>query len=154
MGDLAAALRDAQRQACEKRVRGQPICPAGLQHNDAKKLTMANPHEEDLFDAFGRYKLVARFHTGAHRGWLWRDGKRLIEVQADSNRAAMDQLEAAFYNLLMAKALQHGPASHDEVATAQALLAIWKHRGQVGNKATLSVATSAGVRLVTSIPPA
>lgn len=88
---------------------------------------MANPHEEDLFEEFGRYKLVARFHTGTHRGWLWCDGKRLAEVEASSNKEAMELLEVAFYDLLADKAQQHGPVAHSEVATEKALLAIWNH---------------------------
>jgi hypothetical protein len=86
---------------------------------------MTNPVEEDLFEEFGRYKLVARIHTGAHRGWLWRDGKMLIEVEASSNAAAIEALEAAFYELLEAKALEQGSSAPTDTATAQALLAIW-----------------------------
>jgi hypothetical protein len=90
-------------------------------------MSMANAHEDDLFEEFGRYKLVARFHTGTHRGWLWCDGKRLAEVEANSNGEAMELLEVAFYNLLMDKAQQNGSASHSDVATERALLAIWTH---------------------------
>ena len=86
---------------------------------------MANKTEKDLFEEFGRYKLVARLHTGAHRGWLWRDGQRLVEVEAESNAAAIAKLEAAFYELLAVKAMEQGTAAHADTATAKALLAIW-----------------------------
>jgi hypothetical protein len=86
---------------------------------------MTNPHEPDLFEEFGRYKLVARFHTGAHRGWLWRDGQRMAEVEAASNTAAMAKLETVFYEMLQAKAREQGHAAHSDAATAKALLAIW-----------------------------
>lgn len=86
---------------------------------------MTRPHEVDLFDEFGRYKLVARFRTGAHRGWLWRDGQRLAEVEAESNAAAMAKLEAAFYELMAARAIAQGSTAPSDAATAKALLAIW-----------------------------
>lgn len=88
---------------------------------------MASATDKDLFDEFGRYKLVARLHTGAHRGWLWRDGQRLLEVEAESNAAAMAKLETAFYELLAVKALGQGDVAHTDTATAKALLAIWNH---------------------------
>lgn len=88
---------------------------------------MTTPREEDQFNEFGRYKLVARLQSGAHRGVLWRDGKRLIEVEADSNEEAIAKLEAAFYDMLMQHAAENGSAAPSEVATAQALLTIWNY---------------------------
>ena len=87
---------------------------------------MANStSKNELIEVFGPFKLVARFYKGAHRGVLWNNGKKLIEVTGETNDSVMTLLRKAFYNLKMENANVRGDAMPEDNEMTTAVTAVW-----------------------------
>lgn len=76
--------------------------------------------EKEIIEELGRYKLVARYQNGIHRGVLWRDGMKILDTEGESNAQVAQKLRADLCALLISEKVP------TEVAkVVDAMLHIW-----------------------------
>jgi len=108
-----------------------------------------SPLEEDIVEKFGPYELVVRDREGSHRGVLWRGGKQLVAVTAESNAAAKTLLEVRYYEMRHEQVAARGAYDHDDQTIATALVYVWPYLTQ-GQRTMLLTQYRAPLRRMTA----